>query len=120
MTVERKIPKQPRLHQLQAQLSLALLFFKLVSRLGTERYPAQYSDSHPPSDGPLSLYSFNIHVIFTFLSHPECLIFSSPGRSPGRTIVLPPASALASALVLASALAAASALAKSLTLKFFM
>ena len=34
--------------------------------------------------------------------------FSSPGRSPGRTIVLPPASALA----LESALAAASALAK--------
>ena len=33
--------------------------------------------------------------------------FSSPGRSPGRAIVLPPASA------------AASALAKSLTLKFF-
>ena len=41
-------------------------------------------------------------------------IFSSPGRSPGRAIVLPPASALASssALALASALAAASALAK--------
>ena len=36
--------------------------------------------------------------------------FSSPGRSPGRAIVLP----------LALALAAASALAKSLTLKFFM
>ena len=41
-------------------------------------------------------------------------IFSSPGRSPGRAIVLPPASALVSAA------AAASALAKSLTLKFFM
>ena len=39
-------------------------------------------------------------------------IFSSPGRSPGRAIVLPPASAL----VLA---AAASALAKNLTLKVF-
>ena len=35
-------------------------------------------------------------------------IFSSPGRSPGRAIVLPPASALA----LASALAAESVLAK--------
>ena len=35
-------------------------------------------------------------------------LFSSPGRSPGRAIILPPASALA----------AASALAKSLTLKF--
>ena len=35
-------------------------------------------------------------------------IFSLPGQSPGRAIVLPPA------------LAAASALAKSLTLKFFM
>ena len=35
-------------------------------------------------------------------------IFSSPGQSPGRAIVLPPA------------LAAALALAKSLTLKFFM
>ena len=43
------------------------------------------------------------------------LLFSLPGRSPGRAIVLPPASALA----LAPALAAASALAKSLTLKFF-
>ena len=42
-------------------------------------------------------------------------IFSSPGQSPGRAIVLPPASALA----LASA-AAAAALAKSLMLKFFM
>ena len=39
-------------------------------------------------------------------------IFSWPGRSPGRAIVLPPASALE--------LAVASALAKSLTLKFFM
>ena len=48
--------------------------------------------------------------IFTVLT-----IFSSPGRSPGRAIiVLPPASALASAL------AAASALAKSLALKSFM
>ena len=43
-------------------------------------------------------------------------VFSSPGQSPGRAIVLPPASALA----LASASAAASALAKSLTFKFFM
>ena len=42
------------------------------------------------------------------------IIFSSPGRSPGRAIVLPPASA--SALAAASA----SALAKSLKLKFFM
>ena len=39
-------------------------------------------------------------------------IFSSPGRCPGRAIVQPPASALASALT------AASALAKGLTLKF--
>ena len=37
------------------------------------------------------------------------LLFSSPGQSPGRAIVLPTASALA-----------ATALAKSLTLKFFM
>ena len=37
------------------------------------------------------------------------LIFSSPGQSPGRAIVLPPASALASA---AAAAAAAAALAK--------
>ena len=41
----------------------------------------------------------------------KILIFSSPGRSPGRAIVLPPASA--------SAFAAALTLAKSLTLKFF-
>ena len=45
-------------------------------------------------------------------------IFSSPGRSPGRAIVLPPALALASAL--AFAFAAVAALAKSLMLKFFM
>ena len=41
------------------------------------------------------------------------MIFSSPGQSPGRAIVLPPASALALA-------AGAAALAKSLTLKFIM
>ena len=41
-------------------------------------------------------------------------VFSSPGRSPGRAIVLPPASAL----VLAAATVAA--LAKSLMLKLFM
>ena len=41
-------------------------------------------------------------------------IFSSPGQSPGRAIVLPPALALALALA-----AAAAALAKSLTLNFF-
>ena len=40
--------------------------------------------------------------------------FSLSGRSPGKAIVLPPASALALAF------AAAAALAKSLTLKFFM
>ena len=40
-------------------------------------------------------------------------VFSSPGRSPGRAIVLPPASASELA-------SAAAALAKSLTLKFFM
>ena len=33
------------------------------------------------------------------------LVFSLPGQSPGRVIVLPPASALASALALAVALA---------------
>ena len=37
-----------------------------------------------------------------------CCIFSSPGQSPGRAIVLPPTLALA----LAAALAAAAALAK--------
>ena len=36
---------------------------------------------------------------------PVTHFFSSPGRSPGRAIVLPPASALALALALASALA---------------
>ena len=41
----------------------------------------------------------------------QCYIFSSPGRSPGRAIVLPSASALAAEAV--------SALAKSLMLKFF-
>ena len=48
----------------------------------------------------------------TSLKKLELSIFSSPGQSPGRAIVLPPALALA--------LAAVSALAKSLTLKFFM
>ena len=43
-------------------------------------------------------------------------LFSSSERSPGRAIVLPPASAL----TLAAASAAESAFAKSLTLKFFM
>ena len=41
-------------------------------------------------------------------------IFSSPGRSPGRAIVLPLAWALVAVLALEAALA------KSLTLKFFM
>ena len=52
-----------------------------------------------------------IHKSISFC--PKMGVFSSPGRSPGRIIVLPPASALA--------LAAASALAKcsSFTLKFF-
>ena len=45
------------------------------------------------------------HVL-KFLARTLSPIFSSPGRSPGRAIVLPPASALAAAL------------AKSLTLKF--
>ena len=47
-----------------------------------------------------------------------CRVFSLPGRSSGRAIVLPQASALASASALA--LAVVSALAKSLMLKFFM
>ena len=42
------------------------------------------------------------------------VVLSSPGRSPGRAIVIPPALALALVLALASAIA------KSLTLKFFM
>ena len=46
------------------------------------------------------------------ISKDYVVVFSSPGRSPGRAIVLPPASALASVAV--------SALAKSLMLKFFM
>ena len=43
-------------------------------------------------------------------------LFSSPGQSPGRAIVLPPASALAAASAAASALANV----KFLTLKFFV
>ena len=49
-----------------------------------------------------------LNKYYCFCSDPY--IFSSPGRSPGRAIVLP----------LASALALALALAKSLTLKLFM
>ena len=54
---------------------------------------------------------FELHVVrkALYISFISSLLFSSPGRSPGRAIVLPPASALAAA-----------ALAKSLTLKFFM
>ena len=47
----------------------------------------------------------DINVCFLFFF----VFFSSPGRSPGRAIVLPPVLALAAA-----------ASAKSLTLKFFM
>ena len=49
-----------------------------------------------------------LKVIVFFLEE----VFSSPGRSPGRAVVLPPALELALAVV--------SALAKCLTLKFFM
>ena len=61
------------------------------------------------SSGKVSLHDAHIqehyvNIIFR--------IFSSPGRSPGRAIVLPPASALALASALKAALAAASALAK--------
>ena len=55
---------------------------------------------------PLEVYPFTVSVIA------KPLIFSLPGLSPGRAIVLPPASALV--------LAAAWALAKGLTFKFFM
>ena len=48
----------------------------------------------------------NLFTNFGFLG----FLFSSPGLSPGRAIVLPPALALAAAAVLA----------KSLTLKFFI
>ena len=46
------------------------------------------------------------------LNQTKIFVFSWPGQSPGRAIVLPPVSALALAL--------AAALAKSLMLKFFM
>ena len=52
---------------------------------------------------------------YWYLAYDLGLIFSSPGRSPGRAIILSPASALALALA-----AAAAALAKSLTLKLFI
>ena len=45
-------------------------------------------------------------------------VFSSPGRRPGRAIVLSPASALVLASALASALAAASGVSK--MLKFYI
>ena len=54
----------------------------------------------------------NIILILQMLLLSSTFLFSSPGRSPGRAIVLPPALASASALV--------SGLAISLTLKFFM
>ena len=53
--------------------------------------------------------SLFIHLCYVHFQR-VMYIFSSPGRSPGRAIVLP----------LASVLGAASVLAKSLTLKFFM
>ena len=48
---------------------------------------------------------------YKYKKNEEIRLLSSPGLSPGRAIVLPPALALA---------LAAAALAKSLTLKFFM
>ena len=54
------------------------------------------------------LWPFAVSFRKTALNYDFIWIFSSPGRSPGRAIVLPPASALE----LASAFAAASALGK--------
>ena len=53
---------------------------------------------------------FKVYGQIFSISNSAIFLFSSPGRSPGRAIVLPPASASALASVLA----------KSLTLKFFM
>ena len=55
-----------------------------------------------------ALYKIELNSIFVHL----LTVFSSPGRRPGRAIVLPPASALVLTSALASALVAASALAK--------
>ena len=61
-----------------------------------------------------------ILLMIKLVTNNRNFIFSSPERSPGRAIILPPASALASALMLALvAVLAAAVLAKSLT-KFFM
>ena len=81
-----------------------------------------------PSSQKFAIALFPIKVNENTLrgSNSAIFIFSLPGQSPGRAIILPPASALASALASASVLAlalgvvVASALAKSLTLKFFM
>ena len=70
----------------------------------------------PSSDVPKIQWNSNPHCPYGYLAIGNLYLFSSPGRSPGRAIVLPSASALASAL----ALALTSALAKRLRLKFFM
>ena len=53
-------------------------------------------------DTPLDVESVQISGLSSYCTCSQT-IFSSPGQSPGRAIVLPPASALASVLALAAA-----------------
>ena len=71
----------------------------------TERTPSKISES---AKGKRK--DTNLNLVTTLESsqsqaRSNAPLFSSPGRSPGRAFVLPPASALLSAMALASALA---------------
>ena len=68
------------------------------------------TSADPDQTAPLGSSLIWACTVCSDLYVPILRIFSSPGRSPRRAIVLP----------LALAAAAASALAKSLTLKFYM
>ena len=86
------------------QLHSSIVYVKLPIPIGKElaAIGANFRKSGPHFLGPQ--YPGKKYRIYDFFSVRS--IFSSPGQSPGRAIVLPPA------------LASASALAKSLTLKF--
>ena len=61
----------------------------------------KFSRLGPLLQSIVSLTKLSVEDLFCILT--KSLIFSSPGQSPGRAIVLPPASALALALALALA-----------------
>ena len=67
----------------------------------------------------LKMHEYSVHFDFSLNCY-VLVILSSPGGSPGRAIVLPPALVLASVSALPLPLVVVSALAKSLMFKFSM